>query len=80
MNPNGQPSKPRKFEPTLLDVGNDQTPPFFVWRGSDEESLRPVSTEDILFLLSFKVIGPAFRATAIAELERRGVSPPQHEA
>lgn len=80
MNPNGQPVKPRKFEPTLLDVGDDRTPPFLVWRGSTEESLRPVSTEDILHLLSFEVIGPKFRAAAIAELERRGVSPPQHEA
>jgi len=77
MNANGQPSTPHGFEPTLLDVGGPDSPPFFVWLGSDEESFRPVSTEDILFLLSFNVIGPTSRAAAIAELERRGVSPPE---
>jgi hypothetical protein len=76
MNANGQPSTPSRFQPTLLDVGGDDSPPFFVWRGSDEESFRPVSTEDILFLLSFKVIGPKTRAAGIAELARRGVAPP----
>jgi hypothetical protein len=77
MNANGQPSLPRPFHPTLLDAGGDDKPPFFVWRGSDEESFRPVSTEDILFLLSFKVVGPATRAAGLAELARRGVKPPE---
>jgi len=76
VNANGQGSTPNRFEPTVLDVGGADSPPFFVWRGSDEESFRPLSTEDILFVLSFKVVGPTSRAAAIAELERRGVTPP----
>jgi hypothetical protein len=77
MNANGQPSSPRPFQPTLLDVGGDDSPPFFVWRGSDEESFRPVSTENILHMLSLKVMGEKSRTAALAELARRGVAPPQ---
>ena len=77
MNSNGQPSPIHHFQPTLLDLDDRTHPLFFVWRGSDEESFRPVSTEDILFILSFKVIGPTSHAAAIAELKRRGVTPPK---
>ena len=77
MNANGQPTTPGRFEPTLLDLDTRTHPPFFVWRGSDEESFRPVSTEDILHLLGLKVMGSESRAAAIAELARRGVSAPE---
>lgn len=75
MNANGQ-SLPRPFRPTLLDLDDRIHPPIFVWRGSDEESFRPVTTENILHMLSLKVMGPQQRAVAVAELARRGVKPP----
>ncbi len=77
MNANGRPATPSRFEPTLLDLDDRRHPPILVWRGSDEESFRPVSTEDIQHLLSLKVMGPASRAAAIAELAQRGVTPPE---
>lgn len=77
MNTNGQPPTPHVFQPTLLDLDDRTHPPFFVWRGSDEESFRPVSTEDILHMLSLKVMGEKSRTAALAELARRGITPPQ---
>jgi hypothetical protein len=76
MTTNGDWDSPPVFQPTILDLDDRTHPPFFVWRGSDEESFRPVATEDILFLLKSKALGQTSRAAAIAELERRGVSPP----
>ena len=76
MSENGGPStRGNVGTPTVLVLGDDRNPPIFVWRGSLEESFRPVSTENILHMLSLKVMGPASRAAALAGLELRGVSP-----
>ena len=64
-------------QPVVLELGDDRTPPIFVWRGSLGESFRPVSTEDIESMLNLEVMGPASRAAAVAELTRRGISPPE---
>ena len=80
MSANGNaPMSRRSGEPTVLELGDDRTPPVFVWRGSLEESFRPVSTEDIQSMLNLKVMGPESRAAAIAVLARRGISPPSAE-
>jgi hypothetical protein len=69
--------KPDNFQPTLLDLNDTVHPPIFVWLGSHEESFRPISTENIQHMLSLNVMGPEQRAAALAELARRGVTPPQ---
>jgi hypothetical protein len=67
---------PGKVQPTVLELDDTTHPPIFVWLGSYEESFRPVSTENIQHMLSLGVMGPESRAAALAELVRRGVSPP----
>jgi hypothetical protein len=78
MSVNDNSSKPVKVgAPVVLEVGDDRHPPSLVWRGSLEESFRPVPTEDIQWLLNSKVMGAESRAAALAELARRGIVPPQ---
>lgn len=76
MSANRKPPTSGSGEPTVLELGDDRTPPVLVWAGSVEATFRPVPTEVLQFLLGTKIMGPDSVAAAIAELERRGVSPP----
>ena len=64
------------WQPTVLDLDDTRTPPVFVWLGSIEESLRPVPTEVVKEYAAWTYLSPRFRAAALAELARRGVTPP----
>jgi hypothetical protein len=62
---------------TVLDLDDRRTPPVFVWLGSIEESLRPVPTEVVKEYATWTYLSPKFRAAAVAELTRRGISAPE---
>jgi hypothetical protein len=62
-------------EPTVLDLDDERIPPVYVWAGSAEESLRTVPTEFVKDYARCTRFSAEFRAAAIAELARRGISP-----
>ena len=63
--------------PTIIDIDDETTPPFFVAEGPPEDWFRNVQTSDILSILKIPMLGNATREPAMAELARRGIEPPE---
>jgi len=74
--PNDRNAAHNNWQPTFLDLDDTRIPPVYVWAGSVVESLRTVPTEIVKEYASWVRMSAEFRAAAIAELARRGISPP----